>query len=63
MTSRFLEISSGQNLPARKFEIVEVQKDNFMLKTKDSHVELLGTLDKSLQSNNTMGESGYSNML
>ena len=56
MTSKFLEISSGHNLPPKKFEIVEVGKDNFMLKTKNSHDELRGTLQKWLQSNNSMEE-------
>jgi hypothetical protein len=36
MTPKFIEICSGQNLPPKKIEIVEVQKDNFMLKTKET---------------------------
>jgi WD40 repeat protein len=35
MTPKFIEITSGQNLPPKKFEIVEVQKDKFMLKTEE----------------------------
>ncbi len=57
MTRKFLEISSGHNLPPKKFEIVEVQKNRFTLKTKDSHVKLLRTLEKWLETNNPMGES------
>jgi WD40 repeat protein len=38
MTPEFIEITSGQNLPPKKFEIVEVQKDNFMLKTKEANL-------------------------
>jgi hypothetical protein len=63
MTPKFIEISSGQNLPPKKFEIVEVQKDHFMLKTKESHAGLLQTLDKWLQRNYSMEESAYSAML
>jgi WD40 repeat protein len=63
MSSKFLEINSGQNTPPTRFEIIEVEKDNFMLKTKDSHVGLLGTLQEWLQSNILMGESSYSLML
>jgi hypothetical protein len=63
MTCKFLEISFGQNLPPTRFEIVEVQKNNFMLKTEDSHVGLLGTLKKWVQNNTPMGEISYSEML
>ena len=63
MTGKYLEIGSCQNSPPTRFELVEVEKDNFMLKAKDSHVALLGTLQEWLQSNILLGESGYSNML
>ena len=63
MPPKFIEIGSGQNLPPKKFEIVEVQKDHFMLKTKESHADLLQTLDKWLQRYYSMGESLYSAML
>jgi hypothetical protein len=63
LSPKFLEISSGQNSTPIRFEIVEVEKDNFMFKTKDSHVELLGTLQEWLKSNILMGESNYSVML
>jgi hypothetical protein len=63
MNPKFLEISSGQNLPQMKFEIVEVQKNSLMLKTKDSHVGLLGTLTEWLKSNYSIDESSYSVML
>jgi WD40 repeat protein len=36
MNPKFIEICSGPNLPPKKFEIVEVQKNNFMLKTRES---------------------------
>jgi hypothetical protein len=48
MTCKFIEISLGQNLPPMKFEIVEVEENNFILKTKDSHAGLLETLQKWL---------------
>jgi hypothetical protein len=60
MTCKFIEISSGQDLPTRKFEIVQVQKDTFMLKTKDSHIGLIGALNQLLVSNYSMDESSYS---
>jgi hypothetical protein len=63
MTPKFIEISSGKNSPRTRFEIVEVEKDNFMLKTKDSHVGLLGTLQNWLQTNILISESCYSDML
>ena len=63
MSSKFIEISSGQNLLRARFEIVEVEKNTFMLKTKNSHVGLLGTLDKWVKSNYSMDESSYSVML
>ena len=69
MTSKFLEICQGQaqgkglgqGLLPMRFEIVEVRKNRFMLKSKDSHIGLLGALDGWLQFNNSMGE--YSEML
>ena len=61
MACKFLEIGSGQNLPAKRFEIVEVEKNIFMLKTEDSHVGLVGTIQKWLKSNNSLGD--YSHML
>ena len=63
MAHKFIEIGSGQNLPPKKFEIVEVQKDNFMLKTKESCAQLFQTLDNWLQTYYSIGESGYSAML
>ena len=57
MPCKFLEISLGQNVLPRWFEIVEVVKNTFVLKSKDSHVGLLGTLKKLLKSNGSMGES------
>ncbi len=62
MTPKFIEIGSGQNLPPKKFEIVEVQKDNFMLKTKESIAGLVETLDKWLQTNNSMTAPVYGEM-
>jgi hypothetical protein len=63
MTPKFIEIASGQNLPPKIFEIIEVQKDIFMLKTKESHAHLHQTLDNWLQTYYRMGESDYSAML
>ena len=63
MTPKFIEIGSGQNLPPKIFEIIEVQKDHFMLKTKESHAHLHQTLDNWLQTYYSMGESDYSAML
>ncbi len=48
MPPKFIEIGSGQNLPPKKFEIIEVQKDHFMLKTKQYCADLLQTLDNWL---------------
>ena len=63
MIPEFIEIGSGQNLPPKKFEIVEVQKNHFMLKTKESHAQLFQTLDNWIQTYYSMGESDYSAML
>ncbi len=63
MTSKFLQISSGQNLPPTRYEIVQVEKNTYMLKNIDSHVGLLGTLQNLLQTNNLMQESYYSDLL
>jgi hypothetical protein len=63
MNPKFIEISSGKNSPPTRFEIVEVEKDNFMLKTKDSHVGLLGALNEWLQNNILLGESSYNVIL
>ncbi len=63
MTPKFIEIGSGQNLPPKKFEIIEVQKDHFMLKTKESHAHLHQTLDNWPQTYYSMGESVYGAML
>ncbi len=35
MTPKIIDISSAQNLPPKKIEIVEVKKDHFMLKIKE----------------------------
>jgi hypothetical protein len=59
MTSKFLEIGAGQNLPPTRFEIFEVKENIFELKSKNSHVGLLETLEKWLKSNYPMGESLY----
>jgi hypothetical protein len=63
MTPKFIEIRLGENSAPSRFEIVEVEKDNFMLKTKDLYVGLLGALQNWLQSNIFMGETGYAEML
>ena len=63
MASKFLEISSGQNLLPTRFEITEVELDVYMLKTRDSHSGLLPTLDKWLKSNYLLGEPEYIDML
>jgi hypothetical protein len=63
MSCKFLEISTGKNLLPKKFEMVEVEKNTFMLKTKNSHFELLGTLDNWVKSNNLMEEPSYSDVL
>jgi WD40 repeat protein len=63
MNPKFIEISSGKNSPGTMFEIIEVEKDKFMLKTKDSHVVLYRTLQNWLQSNILLEESSYSVML
>jgi WD40 repeat protein len=63
MNCKFLEISSGVNLLPKKFEIIQVEKHTYMLKTKDSHLGLLGTLDKWIKSNYSMEECSYSVML
>jgi hypothetical protein len=56
---KFLENSSGRNLLPTKFEIVEVEKNTIMLKTKVSHFGFLRTLDKWLKSNYFMEELSY----
>ena len=63
MDQKNLEICFSQGLPSIKFEIVEVQKHNFMLKTKDSHVQLFETLENWLQISYKLRETGYSAML
>jgi hypothetical protein len=57
MTAKFLQIGSGENTPAPRFEIFEVQKNIFELENKNSHVGLLVTLENRLKSNFPMGES------
>jgi hypothetical protein len=56
MACGFLEIGLGQNLHPTRFEIFEAEENIFRLKTKDSHVGLLGTLEKWIESNYSMGE-------
>ena len=63
MDQKNLEICFSQGLPSIKFEIVEVQKHNFMLKTKDSHVQLFETLENWIQISYKLREPGYSAML
>jgi WD40 repeat protein len=59
MAKKFLEIGPGQNLLPTRIEIVKVEKNIFMLKTKTSHSGLLKTLEKWLESKFSMGESNY----
>jgi hypothetical protein len=63
MSAKVLEISSGANLPPKRFEITEVEPNIFMLKTIESTRELVVTLEKWLQKYFLMGEPGYSGML
>jgi hypothetical protein len=63
MASKFLEISSGKKLPRRGFEIIEVDPNIFMLKTKESHVGLLEFLEMWLEKNYRMEESEYKDIL
>ena len=67
MACKFLQIGPDQNLLPTRFEIVEFKKNIYMLKTKDAHVGLLGTLKKWLESNFSMGESlligGYQKLM
>jgi hypothetical protein len=49
-------------LPTR-LEIFEVEKGIFILKTKNSHVGLLGALEEWLNSNNLIGEPCYKDMI
>ena len=63
MSCKFLEISPGENSPPVRFEIISVEPDIFMLKTQESSRSLLETLDKWLQKNHPMSESGYTDML
>ena len=63
MDQKNLEICFSQGLPSIKFEIVEVQKHNFMLKTKDSYAQLFETIDNWLQISYKMTERDYSAML
>jgi hypothetical protein len=67
MAKKFLEIGPGQNLLETRVEIVKVEKNIFMLKTKISHIGLLGTLEKWLESKfsigEPIGESNYIDML
>jgi WD40 repeat protein len=59
MAKNFLEIGPGQNLLPTRIEIVKVEKNIFMLKTKISHSGLLETLENWLESKFSMGESNY----
>ena len=63
MTGKFIEISSGQDLLPTRYEIVAVEKNTYMLKTRDSYLGLFGTLEKWLENNNSMRESSYRIML
>ena len=63
MNSKILKIGSGHNTPPNKFEIVEVEKNVFMLKTKISHFGLAAILEKWLNSNTSMEELSYCDML
>jgi hypothetical protein len=63
MASKFLEISSGKELPRRGCEIIEVEPNIFMLKTKESYVGLLESLEMWLEKNYRMEESEYNDIL
>ena len=63
MDQKYLEICFSQGLTTIKFEIVEVRKHHFALKTKDFHAEFLETLDNWLLTNWKMREPGYSAIL
>jgi hypothetical protein len=63
MSIKFLEMPSAQNLPPVRFELSKVEKNIYMLKTKDASESLVETLDAWLESNDSMTEPVYSYML
>jgi hypothetical protein len=63
MNEKFLEISSGKDLPPKRFEITEVEPNIYWLKTKESNAEFVETLASWLKENCSMGESRYGEML
>jgi hypothetical protein len=63
MSYKVLEVSSGNNMVPKKYELVEVQQNIFMLKSRESTAKLRETLNKWLQKNYSITELDYSDML
>jgi len=63
MTDKFLEVNFGPGVPAKTFQLTEVQDNTFMLATRDSVIDLVETYTQWLQKNFMIRESRYQQMI
>jgi hypothetical protein len=63
MTQKLLEVYFGADAPSKKFPLHEISENTFMLATKDSLTDLVGTCTHWLQQNFMMIESCYQDII
>jgi hypothetical protein len=62
MERKFLEIGLGIGVATKKFEIVEVEKNTYMLKTIDLHYKISGWTDLCLEHKNSFPKISYNDI-
>lgn len=62
MERKFLEIGLGMGVAKKKFEIVEIEKNTYMLKTIDLHFGIFGWTDLTLKNKNSFPKSSHNDI-
>jgi hypothetical protein len=62
MERKFLEIGLGMGVATKKFEIVEVEKNTYMLKTIDLYFGIFGWTDLCLKNKNSFPKSSHNDI-
>jgi hypothetical protein len=62
MECKFLEIGLSMGVATKKFEIVEVEKNTYMLKTIDLYFGIFGWTDLCLKNKNSFPKSSHNDI-